>query len=280
MSIYRAIVELEERNEPGALCTIVSSKGSTPRRTTSKMLVYPDGSIAGTVGGGELENRVIREAREVILSGHPRLLEYSMTDPKRGDPGVCGGQLEIYVEPIHPKPVLVVLGAGHVGKAVVHLAKWLGFRVVVSDDRIEFCNPEATPGGDEYLAVPMEELPNHIKVTPWTYLVLTTRGSNVDVLGLPALLKTPAAYIGVIGSRRRWTVTRTQLLAAGISEAELARVRSPMGLELNAETPEEIAMSIMAEIIMLRQGGDGRVMAGTRFETGAESQSGQESQEG
>jgi xanthine dehydrogenase accessory factor len=269
MSIYRAIVELEERNEPGALCTIVSSKGSTPRRSTSKMLVYADGNIAGTVGGGELENRVIREAKEVIESGHPRLLEYSMTDPGRGDPGVCGGQLEIYVEPIQPKPILVVLGAGHVGKAVVHLAKWLGFRVVVSDDRAEFCNPGATPGGDEYLAVPMADLPQHLKITPWTYLVLTTRGSNVDVLGLPALLKTPAAYIGIIGSRRRWTVTRNQLLKAGVSETELARVRSPMGLELNAETPEEIAMSIMAEIIMLRQGGDGRVMAGERFEPGA-----------
>lgn len=273
MSIYRAIVELEERNEPGALCTIVRSKGSTPRRTTSKMLVYADGNIAGTVGGGELENRVIREAREVIQIGQPRLLEYSMTDPQRGDPGVCGGQLEIYVEPIHPKPVLVVLGAGHVGKAVVHLAKWLGFWVVVSDDREEFCNPEATPEGDEYLAVPMEELPQHLKITPWTYLVLTTRGSNVDVLGLPALLKTPAAYIGVIGSRRRWTVTRNKLLEAGLSETELERVRSPLGLELNAETPEEIAVSIMAEVVMLRQGGDGGVMAGKRFEQGEKKQS-------
>jgi xanthine dehydrogenase accessory factor len=279
MSIYRAIVELEERNEPGALCTIVSSKGSTPRRTTSKMLVYADGSIAGTVGGGELENRVIREAREVIQTGHPRLLEYSMTDPQRGDPGVCGGQLEVYVEPIQPKPVLVVLGAGHVGKAVVHLAKWLGFYVVVSDDRAEFSNPETTPGGDEYLAVPMEELPQQLKITPWTYLVLTTRGSNVDILGLPALLKTPAAYIGVIGSRRRWTVTRNKLLEAGVPESYLARVRSPMGLELNAETPEEIAISIMAEIIMLRQGGDGRVMAGKRFEPGGERQSSEQYQE-
>jgi xanthine dehydrogenase accessory factor len=280
MSIYQAIVELEERNEPGALCTIVRSQGSTPRRSTSKMLVYPDGSIMGTVGGGELENRVIREARQVIQSGQARMLEYSMTDPKRGDPGVCGGQLEIYVEPIQPKPVLVVLGAGHVGKAVAHLAKWLGFRVVVSDDRVEFCNPEATPGGDEYQAVLMEELPQHMEITPWTYMVLTTRGSNIDIPGLPALLKTPAAYIGVIGSRRRWTVTRNKLLEAGVPEDELARVRSPMGLELNAETPEEIAVSIMAEIIMLRAGGDGRVMAGKRFESGGESQGSDQPGEG
>ena len=261
MSITRALLELEEKNEPGALCTIVRSQGSTPRRSTSKMLVYADGSITGTVGGGELENRVIQEALEVIQTGEARLVAYSMTDPQRGDPGVCGGQLEVYVEPILPKPILALVGAGHVGKAVVHLAKWLGFYVVVNDDRAEFCNPEAVPGADEYHPAPMQELPQHTRITPWTYLVLTTRGSNVDVRGLPALLDTPAAYIGVIGSRRRWAVTRKMLLEGGVSQAALERVRSPMGLELNAETPEEIAVSIMAEIIMLRQGGDGQVMA-------------------
>jgi xanthine dehydrogenase accessory factor len=262
MSIYRALLELEDKNEPGALCTIVRSQGSTPRRATSKMLVYADGSITGTVGGGELENRVIQEALQVMRSGQARLLEYSMADPQRGDPGVCGGQLEVYVEPILPKPILVLVGAGHVGKAVVHLAKWLGFYVVVSDDRAEFCTPEAIPEADQYQPVPIEELPKHMRITPWTYLVLATRGSNVDVIGLPALLETPAAYIGVIGSRRRWAVTRKALMEAGLPEAALARVRSPVGLELNAETPEEIAVSIMAEIIMLRQGGDGQVMAG------------------
>lgn len=261
MSIYRALVELEEKNQLGALCTIVRSKGSTPRRSSSKMLVYADGSITGTVGGGELENRVIQVALEAMQSGQSRLLEYSMTDPQRGDPGVCGGQLEVYVEPILPKPILAVLGAGHVGRAVVHLAKWLGFYVVVNDDRVELCNPEAIPGADEYHAVPMQELPGSFQITPWTYLVLTTRGSDVDIRGLPALLDTSAAYIGVIGSRRRWAVTRKFLLDAGVSEAALRRVRSPIGLELNAETPEEIAVSILAEIIMLHQGGDGRVMA-------------------
>ncbi len=109
----------------------------------------------------------------------------------------------------------------------------------------------------------MKDLTSHLTITPWSYLVMTTRGVNVDVPGLPALLDSPAAYIGVIGSRRRWTATRKQLLEAGIAEEKLARVRSPMGLELNAETPEEIAVSILAEIIMLRHGGDGHVMAET-----------------
>ncbi len=260
MSIYQAVARLEEQNEAGAFCMLVRSQGSTPRHASSKMLVYPDGHIMGTVGGGELENRVITEALQAIRDGQPRLLQYNMTDPARGDPGVCGGQVEVFVEPIQPRPVLVVIGAGHVGKAVAHLAHWLGFRVAVNDDRPEFCTPEATPDADEFYPVPMEELAGHLKITPWTYLVLTTRGVNVDLPGLPALLDTPAAYLGVIGSRRRWATTRKGLLDSGVPVDKLDRVRSPIGLELNAETPEEIAVSIMAEIIMLRSGGSGKVM--------------------
>lgn len=261
MSVFQALADLELQNNAGALCTIVRSRGSTPRHTGSKMLVYPDGSIVGTVGGGEVENRVIAEAKQAITDGNPRLLEYNMSDPSRGDPGVCGGQLEIFVEPILPKPTLVVIGGGHVGKAVVHLAHWLGFYVVVNDDRPELCSPQAVPGADRYILALMAELPDHIEITPWTYLVLTTRGANVDVEGLPVLLDAPAAYIGVIGSRRRWMTARKQMIEKGIPAGKLDRIHSPIGLELNAETPEEIAVSILAEIIMIRQGGDGRVMS-------------------
>ncbi|RPI33869.1 MAG: XdhC family protein, partial [Chloroflexota bacterium] len=250
--IYSALAELENNNEAGVLCTIVRSQGSTPRHETSKMLVYPDGHIIGTVGGGEMENRVIAEALQVLTEGKSRLLKYNMNDPKRGDPGVCGGQVEVFVEPILPRPTLVVIGAGHVGKAVAHLARWLDFYVVASDDRPDFCTPEAVPAASRFIPAPMVELPQHLQITPWTYLVLTTRGVNIDVVGLPALLDSPAAYIGVIGSRRRWATAHKQMLAQGVPEEKLARVRSPIGLELNAETPEEIAVSIMAEIIMLR----------------------------
>lgn len=260
-SIYQALAELEANNEAGALCTIVLSQGSTPRHVSSKMIVYPDGHISGTIGGGEMEERVRAEALQAIRDGQPRLLNYQMADPARGDPGVCGGQLEVFVEPILPKPTIVVIGSGHVGKAVAHLAHWLNFQVVVNDDRPEYCNPEAVPGGDAYYPVPMAELPQHLKITPWTYLILTTRGVMVDVPGLPPLLDSSAAYIGIIGSKRRWATTRKKLLESGVPEVKLDRVRSPIGLELNAETPEEIAVSILAEIIMLRQGGDGRVMA-------------------
>ncbi len=259
--IYQALAELEAHNGAGALCTIVRSKGSTPRHSTSKMLVYPDGRIVGSVGGGELENRVIAEAIQSLQDGHTRLLEYNMADPQRGDPGVCGGQVEVFVEPILPKPTVLVVGMGHVGKAVAHLAHWLGYRVIASDDRLEFCNPQASPDADEYLPVTMQEIPERTQITPWTYIVLTTRGVNVDVPGLPALLETPAAYLGIIGSKRRWATTRKQLLENGVPEEKINRARSPMGLELNAETPEEIAVSILAEIIMLNNGGTGQVMS-------------------
>lgn len=252
-SIYQVLVELEANNQPAALCTIVSSQGSTPRHVGSKMIVYQDGHIFGSVGGGELESRVLAIALEAIQDGKPRILEYSLAEPQRGDPGVCGGQVEVFVEPILPKPTLVVIGAGHVGKAVAHLAHWLGYHVVVSDDRPELCSAELVPDADEFIPGLMAELPQHLKITSGTYLVLTTRNVTIDVPGLPALLATPAAYIGVIGSRRRWATTQEMLRDAGVAEEQLSRIHSPMGLEIQAETPEEIAVSILAEITKERR---------------------------
>ena len=254
MSIWKSIAEIEENQEAGVLCTIVRSQGSTPRHSGSKMLVKSDGTIIGSVGGGELENRTITAALEIISNGKPGWLEYSLNDPAQGDPGLCGGQVEIYMEPIIPKSTLVIVGAGHVGQAVAHLAQWLDFRIVVSDDRPEFCNPETVPNADEYFPVPLEELSENMKITPWTYVVMTTRSVDVDVPGLPGLLDSPAAYIGVIGSRRRWETTRKQLISVGEDPEKIERVRSPMGIKINAETPEEIAVSIMAEIIQIRHG--------------------------
>ncbi len=259
-SIYKALSELEAVHQPAALCTVVKTSGSTPRHSTSKMLIYPDGHILGSVGGGELENRVRKEALASLQDGQPRLLSYNMTDPSRGDAGICGGQVEVFVEPILPAPLVVVIGGGHVGKAVAHLAKWLGFRVAVSDDRPEFCTPESNPDADEFYPVSMAELPLHLNITRQTVLILTTRGNNVDIAGLPALLDSQAGYIGIIGSRKRWSETMKSLNEAGISDEQLKRVHSPIGLGLGAETPEEIAVSIMAEVLMLRGSGSGKQM--------------------
>jgi xanthine dehydrogenase accessory factor len=259
-TIFQALQSLEQSSGSAALCTLVKTSGSTPRHSTSKMLVYPDGSIIGTIGGGELENQVISEARLVIDRKEARLIEYNMTDPSRGDVGVCGGQVTVFIEPIVPSPLIIVIGAGHVGKAVTHLAKWLGFRVGLSDDRPDFCNPSVNPDADFYFPVEMKDLPNHSHIDEQTYLVLTTRGASTDIEGLPALLATTAGFIGVIGSKRRWAETVRQLLLKGISRQDLSRVFSPIGLEINAETPEEIAVSIMAEIIMLHRKGSGKPM--------------------
>src|SRR5512139_1721068 len=259
-SIYQAIFEVEKNNETAALCTVVKSEGSTPRHVGSKMLVYPDGKFIGTVGGGDLEHRVLDEAWIAMGDGESRLLIYTMSDPSRGDPGVCGGTVEVFVEPILPPATILVIGAGHVGKAVVHLAKWLGFRVAVSDDRPEFCTPESVPGADAYYPVEMEKITEQLKINKRTYIVITSRGSNVDQEGLPSLLESNAGYIGVIGSRRRWLTTVKGLKEKGVPDEKIARVHSPMGLELNAETPEEIAVSILAEVLLVKDKGTGKSM--------------------
>lgn len=254
-SIYQALLDLEINSKAASLCTVVKTSGSTPRHSTSKMLVFPDGSIIGTVGGGELENQVILEAKLCLLNDQPRLIEYKMNDPSQGDVGICGGQVMVFIEPINPPPLIVVIGGGHVGKAVTHLAKWLGFRTAISDDRPDFCTPEANPDADFFIPTEMKDIPDNLIINERTYLILTTRGVSVDIEGLPSLVKTNAGYIGVIGSKKRWSETIKQLKAQGIINEEISRIHSPIGLEINAETPAEIAVSILAEIIMLYRKG-------------------------
>ena len=261
MRIFERLANLEREGESVAIATVIHAQGSVPRHEGSKMLIYPGGGIEGTIGGGELENRVIEEALQVLKDGKPRILKYAFRDPEQGDVGVCGGEMEVFVEALRPNSTLVVVGGGHVGKAVAHLASWLGFRIVVSDDRPEFASPQAVPDADEYIHCELGQLPGKMKINEETYLVLTTRGMNVDVDGLPELLDTQAAYIGVIGSRRRWETTAKELIERGVPKEKIARVISPMGLEINAETPEEIAVSILAQIVMLRRGGTGETMA-------------------
>jgi xanthine dehydrogenase accessory factor len=258
-ALYEAILRAYEEDRPVALCTVIRARGSVPRHEAAKMLVHPDGRIQGTIGGGEMEARVIQEALHVIQEGHPRLVRYTLSDPLQGDPGVCGGEVEIFIEPLLP-PAVLIIGAGHVGRALAHLAKWLGFRVLVSDDRPELCTPEWIPEADRFFVGPPEEVLPHAPIHPQTYIVLTTRNHPLDVRILPLILDSPAPYIGVIGSRRRWLLTAKALMERGIPLERLARVRSPVGLELRAETPEEIAVSIMAEIIAVRRGGSGAPM--------------------
>jgi xanthine dehydrogenase accessory factor len=257
---YASLAEAEHQGRPAALCTLVRARGSVPRHAGAKMLVYADGQTLGTVGGGEMESRVVQAAREALADGAPRTVNYQLADPRAGDPGVCGGEVEVFIDPVRPLPTLLVIGGGHVGRALVHLGRWLGFRVALSDDRPEFATPEAAPGADQYLPIAAAELARSFRFHPETYIVMPTRGVPLDVEALPALLAQPHAYLGVIGSRRRWATTVKTLLERGVPREQLARVHAPMGLELNAETPEEIAVSVLAEIILLRRGGTGRPM--------------------
>ena len=259
-NIYSAILEAQASGASAALCTVIKSSGSVPRHSTSKMLVFADGKFVGTVGGGAMEQRTIEEAKAVARSGQSKIVEYNLVDPKQGDPGVCGGTVEIFIEPINPPPAVIIIGAGHVGKATAHLAKWLGFRVVVMDDRAEFVTPDWIPDADDYLPGAVLDQLSNARLNAQSYIVAVTRGYNIDVGILPTLLDYDVAYIGVIGSRRRWTQALRELREKGMAEEKLARVHAPIGLELNAETPEEIAVSIMAEIVMLRNGGTGKSM--------------------
>jgi len=242
------------------LCTIVKSTGSTPRHSNSKMIVFPDGHIEGTIGGGELEKRVIAESLAAFKDGNSRLIKYDYIDPTKGDVGVCGGSVEVFMEPILSQPTLIVIGSGHVGKALAHLANWLNFRVVIADDREEFCSPDFIPDANERICAPAYQIPGKLTTSEHSYIVLTTRGNDLDIEMLPELLTKKWYYLGIIGSIRRWKATQKALLEKGIDQAALDKVHSPIGLELNAETPEEIAVSIMAEIIMLRNHGTGKAM--------------------
>jgi xanthine dehydrogenase accessory factor len=263
-SILAELLAAQANGTPVALATVVKARGSVPRHAGSKMLVYADGRIRGTIGGGEMESRVIQEALGALTDGRPQVMAYSLVDPARGDPGVCGGEVEVYIEPYHPPATVLIIGCGHVGRAVAHLANWLGYRVAVNDDREELASEEVVPEADVYLPGSFAEVLSSYQIHSNTYIIAVTRNVLLDRQILPLLPETLAPYIGVIGSRRRWQETRRLLQKDGLSEEHLDRFHSPIGLELNAETPEEIAMSIMAEITMIRYGATGDRMAGAK----------------
>jgi xanthine dehydrogenase accessory factor len=262
--IYRALLDAQEKGRIAALATVIRTQGSLPRHAGSKMLVYQDGRIVGTVGGGAMESRVIEDAKAAMADGQTRISSYTLNDLQEGDPGVCGGTVEIFVEPLFTAPTLIVIGCGHVGKAVAELGKWLNYRVIVSDDRVEFCNPEYIPNMDGYLVAKSSEIAGKLTLGPLTFVACVTRGLPVDLDLFPPLLQALSEarvpYVGLIGSRRRWSLTAKALEERGFTSEELARVHAPIGLELNAETPQEIAVSILAEITMIRRGGTGQSM--------------------
>ena len=259
--VLNELIAAQNRHEPVALAVVIRAQGSVPRHAGTKMLVFADGRTFGTIGGGEMESRVVAEATQALATGETRLVPYSLVDPARGDPGVCGGNVEIFIEPYPAPSTLLILGCGHVGQSLATLGHWLGFRVIAWDDREEMATPSNVPEAD---VVRSGDLPAVLAAYPiddHTYVAGVTRNVGLDRHLLPLLVDSPAAYIGVMGSRRRWEETKRSLLEDGVPPEKLERITAPIGLELNAESPNEIAVSIMAEIILTRRGGDGRPIA-------------------
>lgn len=253
-SLLHALVAAVDAREPVVVATVVETHRAVPRHAGCRMLVHADGRCSGSVGGGEMEARVLAEARLAMADGRPRLLRYSLVDPGAGDPGVCGGEAVVSIEPYLPEPTVLVVGCGHVGRAVVELADWLGLHVVAADDRAELLAERLVPGADLRLPGAAEDALTALGSVEGIFAVLATRDTAVDVEWLPALLAGGARWIGVIGSRRRWGRTRSELLSRGVSSKDLDRIASPIGLDIHAETPREIAVAIMGQIIDLLRG--------------------------
>ncbi len=250
--IFEKLATAKKTGQAVCLCVVIETQGAVPRHAGSKMLVYADGSTYGSVGGGQVENETLTAALRTLKTGKPEILHYTLDSTEKEAVGVCGGDVTVYIEPQSVRPVLLILGAGHVGRSVAKFAQFLDFRVIVSDDRVELCSSEEISGEVEFLPIPMEEIPLHLEIDEQVYVVGLTRGSDVDAAGLPAILEYTPAYIGLIGSRKRWEATRNALLEKGIASEKLEQIKSPIGLAIGAETPDEIAVSILAELISVR----------------------------
>jgi xanthine dehydrogenase accessory factor len=253
--VFAAVADALERGEAAALVTIVSTRGSTPQRVGAKMLVFADGRLVGTIGGGCYENDAFWKAREAIADRKPRLLHYELSDDFAQESGlICGGQMDVYIEPIEPSPELYVIGAGHVGFHLARLAHEVGFRVTVVDDREKFANAERFPTAEQVI---VDDIPTWIgraAIPPHAYSVIVTRGHTNDLEALRALAPRELRYLGLIGSRAKVARIFEALRADAMPEEHLAGVHAPIGLDIGAVTPQEIAVSILAELIAVKHG--------------------------
>lgn len=257
-SIYEKISEIEKKGIKAVLCIVINSRGSTPRNAGSKMLVFEDGSIFGTVGGGEVEANCIKEASDIFNTSENKILKYQLVDPDKGDPGICGGEVEIFLELIGNSSTIVIIGAGHVGKSIGFLARWAGFNVILADDRRELLEDETFSNLRSFHYSSIKDFSSSNIVTQDSFVVLATRNMSIDISLLPFLINNDPKYIGVIGSERRWVSTKKKLEDSGINKQELEKIYSPIGIDLKGETPEEIAISILAEILMIKNKATGK----------------------
>jgi xanthine dehydrogenase accessory factor len=262
--VFAALAEALERGEEVALVTIVAAHGSTPQRVGAKMLVFPDGRTVGTIGGGCYENDAFWKAREAITQRKPMNVKYELNDDFAQETGlVCGGQMEVFIEPVEASPDVYVLGAGHVGYFVAKLAHEVGFRVHVIDDREKFASSERFGEGIDVIVNHIPEWLAGHTLPPTAYAVIVTRGHTHDLDALRALSSAPLRYLGLIGSKAKVRRIFDALLEEGTPQEALQGVHAPIGLDIGAITPQEIAVSIVAELIAAKHGkiADPRVAA-------------------
>jgi xanthine dehydrogenase accessory factor len=253
MDLFEEIVKMRRAGQRGALATIVHTNGSIPSYESSRMLVREDGSLVGTVGGGCVEADVWAAAKEVMQRESPRKMVFNLNNEASYDNGlICGGTVEIFVEPILPQPVVYLFGGGHVSMAMAKAASSAGFAVGVVDDRATFANAQRFPTAQEVLTS-YEHAFEKIQPNASTYLVIVTRGHKEDMRVLAWAVRTQARYIGMIGSKRKVLSVYKALEKEGYGPDEFERVYAPMGLEIGALSPEEIAISIVAELIAVRR---------------------------
>lgn len=253
--IFEEIVKIRSEGGSAALATVVKVEGSTPREAGSKILINGNGTTIGSIGGGTLEATICREAMDVIRGCRAKMLHFDLTgDEAEGDTMVCGGEMDIFIEPILPQPTLYIFGAGHISISISKIAKMAGFRVVVIDDRAEFANSERFPEADEIYAEDFPMVFPKLKINDSSYIAIVTRGHQFDEKVLEWAVKTETRYIGMIGSKKKNEIIFSRLQSKGVSREMLEHVHAPIGLDISAETPQEIAVSIMAEIIKTRRG--------------------------
>lgn len=249
LSVQRALLEALGTGGRGALATVVRASGSTPQEPGARLLLRPDGTFAGTVGGGAIEHAVIEALRECARSGRPHVM---LRDLGRDLGMCCGGRMEVLIEPIEAAPRLVIFGAGHVGQATARVATSLGFRVVVVDDREELNDATRFPAAERVL-LPPRAAREKLAPTPNDFFLITTHDHRLDEEALDTYARLPHRYVGVIGSRRK-LYKILQRIEARAGLPPLDRVYGPVGLDLGAVTPDEIAVAIAAELVAIRHG--------------------------
>ena len=255
--VLEAVLQAEASGEPAAMVTVVATEGSTPQKAGARMLVFGDGRIVGTIGGGCLEAEMSWRAREAIGGRRPRLVSYDLTADQAGEDGlVCGGRMQVFIEPIEGTPVLCLFGAGHVAQPLARMAKACGFRVELADDRVKFANAERFPEADAIVVDDFVAAAGRMTLGPNSYAIVVTRGHKGDGEALQAVLGHGLRFVGLLGSRPKVVHIFAALEEKGVSREELARVHAPLGLEIGAQTPDEIAVSILAEMIAVRRGVD------------------------